>query len=160
VSLPDAPESAQPGVAAPPEAAADSAPAGTPTALARAADRALRVAGAVLAVAMALLTGLLELYLSPLRAGGMLLGVAAIVAIPVNIGLAWFAQRAVGTRFAFGWPWTAWTLLMFVAAGVRTDEGDQLLAGDNWVGLLLILTGSVAFAGYAYRAVLDRAPRG
>ncbi len=160
MSLPDAPESAQPGVAAPAEAATGDTPAGTPTALARAADRALRVVGGILAVAMALLTGLLELYLSPLRAGGVLLGVAAIVAVPVNIGLAWFAQQAVGTRFAFGWPWVAWTLLMFVASGVRTDEGDQLLAGDNWVGLLLILAGSVAFAGYAYRVVLNRAPRG
>jgi hypothetical protein len=131
---------------------------GTPSASARFADAALRVAGAALAVLMALLTGVLELDLVPLRAGGVLIGVAAVVAVPVNVGIAWFAQRAVGTRFAFGWPWAAWTLLMVVAAGVRTDEGDQLLAPDNWVGMVLILTGSIAFAGYAYRVVLNPPP--
>ena len=123
-------------------------------------DRVLRLLGGLFTVLMALLTGLLELYLAPLRVGGVLIGAAALVVIPVNVFLAWYARRAIGTRFAFAWPWITWTLLMFVAAGVRTDEGDQLIAGDNWVGMVLILTGSIAFAAYAYRIVLNPPPRG
>jgi hypothetical protein len=154
-----APGAVDPAHAGPAPSVPDLPTEGTTTASARFADRLLRIAGGVLAVLMALLTGVLELYLTPLRAGGMLIGVAAVVAVPVNVGLAWFAQRAVGARFAFGLPWSAWTALMFVAAGVRTDEGDQLLAGDNWVGMVLILSGSVAFAAYAYRVVLNPPPR-
>ena len=48
---------------------------------------------------------------------------------------------------------------IFFAAGVRTDEGDYLLAGDNWVGLLMILAGSLSFALYAYRMILTGLPR-
>ncbi|GAA0802980.1 hypothetical protein [Spirilliplanes yamanashiensis] len=147
----DVPDGPDPSTAAPPAG---------PSTVARAADRALRVLGGVLGVAMALLSGLLELYLAPLRVAGVLIGVAALVAIPANVFLAWWAQRAVGARFAFALPWGAWTLLMFVAAGVRTDEGDQLLAPDNWVGMVLILAGSIAFAAYAYRSILGTVPRG
>ena len=144
----------------PPAYVGGPAVAGTPSAFAHVADSVLRAVGLVLSVLLALLTGLLELYLAPLRLGGVLVGAAALVVIPVNVFLAWFAQRVVGTRFAFAWPWVTWTLLMFVAAGVRTDEGDQLLAPDNWVGMVLILTGSIAFAAYAYRIVLNPPPRG
>jgi hypothetical protein len=107
------------------------------------------------------MTGLLELDFAPLRLGGSLIGLAALACVPINLAIAWFAVRTVGRRWAVGPPWAAWTALMFVAVGVRTTEGDYLLAPDNWVGLVLILLGSLAFALFAYRLILrsGRAPR-
>jgi hypothetical protein len=117
-------------------------------------DLGLRITGGVLAVLAALLSGLLELFFVPLRAGGILLAVAAIAAVPMNVGIAWFAVHSVGRRWALGLPWAAWTILMFFAASVRTTEGDYLVSGDNWAALVLILLGSLAFAVYGYRMIL------
>jgi hypothetical protein len=117
-------------------------------------DLGLRISGGVLAVVAALLSGLLELFFVPLRAGSILLGLAALAAVPINVGIAWFAVHTVGRRWALGPPWAAWTLLMFFAASVRSTEGDYLVAGDNWAALVLILLGSLAFAVYAYRLIL------
>ncbi len=119
---------------------------------------AFRTAGAVLSVVMAVLSGLLELYFAPLRLGGTLVGVSALFAVVANLGLAWFAVHTVGRRWALALPWVPWTVLMFVAAGVRTAEGDHLLGADNWVGMALVLLGTVAFAAYAYRRILAPPP--
>jgi hypothetical protein len=132
---------------------------GSPSRLAVAVDGVWRFLGGLLSVLMALLTGLLELYFAPLRVGGVLIGISVLLAVSCNVGLAWFATRTVGARWAVVLPWVPWTALMFIAAGVRTDEGDQLLSSDNWVGMVLILVGSVAFAGFAYRQILGPPPR-
>lgn len=126
-------------------------------------DRALRVAGALVAVAAAALTGILELLLSTVRIGGQLIGLSAAVAVVGNALIAWFAIRAVGHVWAVALPAAVWFLLM-VAAVTRTSEGDLLLTGDNWVGLLMIFGGSLSFAVVAFRAILspsrmDRAGR-
>ena len=55
-------------------------------------------------------------------------------------------------------PWAVWTGIMFFAAGIRSTEGDYLISGDNWVALVMILTGSLAFAGWTYRMILRRPP--
>jgi hypothetical protein len=130
-----------------------------PGRIARAFDLGLRVAGCVISVAAALLSGLLELFFASYRVGGYLIGVSVVFAVLVNAGIGWFAVRTVGHRWAVGPPWVVWTALMFLAAGVRTTEGDYLLAGDNWVGLIMILTGSLSFAIYAYRMILNGVPR-
>jgi hypothetical protein len=121
-------------------------------------DLGLRITGGVLAVLAALLSGVLELFFIPLRAGGILLGVAALAAVPINLAIAWFAVQTVGRRWALGPPWAAWTVLMFFAASVRSTEGDYLVSGDNWAALVLILLGSLAFAVYAYRLILRGPP--
>lgn len=129
-----------------------------PGRLARGFDLGLRVAGCVISVAAALLSGLLELFFASYRVGGYLIGVSVVFAVLVNAGIGWFAVRSVGHRWAVGPPWVMWTALMFLAAGVRTSEGDYLLAGDNWVGLIMILAGSLSFAMYAYRMILRGVP--
>lgn len=126
----------------------------------RAAEVTLRVTGVLVSVLAAVVTGVLEVLLAPLRAGGVLIGVAALVAVVANAAISWFAVTTVGRRWAVGPPWAVWTVLMFLAAGVRTREGDQLLSGDNWVGLVMILLGSLVFALNAYRLILrGNAPR-
>jgi hypothetical protein len=126
----------------------------------RSAEVALRVTGVLVSVLAAVVTGVLEVLLAPLRVGGVLIGVAALVAVAANAAIGWFAVTTVGRRWAVGPPWVVWTVLMFGAAGVRTREGDQLLAGDNWVALVMILLGSLTFALHAYRLILrGNAPR-
>ena len=137
-------------------------------------DQVIRVAGVVIAVVAAFLSGVFEVLLSTLRAGdlvtvwrgdpigsgsGPLLGVSVLLAVAGNLGIAWFAVGTTGRRWALGPPWALWTLLMLFAAGVRTHEGDYLLSGDNWVALVMILVGSLAFAIYAYRMILRGVPR-
>ena len=132
-------------------------------------DPAIRVAGVVISIVAALLSGFFEVLLSTLRAGdlvtvwrgdpigsgsGPLLGVSVLLAIVGNLGIAWFAVSTTRRGWALGPPWALRTLLMLFAAGVRTHEGDYLLTGDNWVALVMILMGSLAFALYAYRMII------
>jgi hypothetical protein len=152
MSLPGAP--AAPVTAAGP--GADDVP---PTPPSRGIELTVRVAGCVISVLAALLSGVLELFFASWRVGGYLTGASAVAAVLLNLAIAWFAYRTVGRRWAVGPPWVVWTAVMFVAAGVRTSEGDHLLAGDNWVGLVMILLGSLAFAIYAYRMILTGVPK-
>jgi hypothetical protein len=123
----------------------------------RALDVLIAACGVVISIVAAVLSGFLELILTPLRVGGILIGVAIPAAVVGNYALAWFAFTTVGRRRAVAVPWAVWTLLMLFAAGVRTREGDYLVAADNWVALVMILTGSLAFALCAYRLILQRA---
>ncbi|WP_442933542.1 hypothetical protein [Micromonospora sp. CPCC 206060] len=135
------PEQAPPADPAPPES------------WRRTADLVLRAVAGVLAVSGAVLTGLVELMLAGVRAGGHLIGVAVPVVVVANLVLSWFAHRAVGAGWAVALPAVPWFAVMVVAA-VRTDEGDLLLAGDNWVGLAMIVAGAMTFAVMAFRLVL------
>jgi len=131
----------------------------------------IRVAGVVVAVVAALVTGLLEIFLSTLRAGdvvsvwsgdaigsggGPLLWLAVPLSAAFNWAIAWFAVTTTRRRWSLAPPWALWTLLMLFAAGVRTSEGDYLLGGENWVALVTILAGSLAYAVYSYRLILKR----
>ena len=125
----------------------------------RAADLALRTTGGVVAVVAALVTGVLELLLAYLRIGGVLIGVAVPLTLVANYLLARFAVAAVGRRWAIALPALTWFLLMVVAAS-PTEEGDLLLTG-SWVGLLMLIGGSVTFAVVAFRMIMQgpRVPR-
>jgi hypothetical protein len=136
-------------------------------------DPVIRIAGVVIATVAAFVSGALELLLTTLRAGdvvsvwggheigsggGPLLGLSILLAVVLNYGIARFAVTTTDRRWAVGPPWALWTLLMLFAAGVRTDEGDYLLGGENWIALVTILVGSVTFAMYSYRMIL-KGPR-
>jgi hypothetical protein len=124
----------------------------------RALDFVLRVAGVVISLLATILTAMLELFLTPLRLGGVPVGVSIVLAAVANPAIAWFAVTTTERRWALGPPWALWTLLMLAAAGVRTNEGDYLVGASDWVALVTILVGSLAFALYAYRTILGRPP--
>jgi hypothetical protein len=164
--------------AAPPGEGDDAAAAlpGGPARRSRAVwEPVVRVAGLVISVLAAVVSGAFELQLTPLRAGdvvsvwrgvavgsghGPLLGLSILLAAGLNYAIAWFAVGTTGRRWAIGPAWAVWTLLMMLAAGTRTAEGDHLLAGDDWVALAAILAGSLSFAVFAYRMILRPVPRG
>jgi hypothetical protein len=131
----------------------------------------IRVGGLVVAIVFAFVSAVVELLLTTLRAGdlvsvwrgdpigsggGPLLGLSVLLAIAGNLAIAWFAVGTTGRRWALGPPWALWTIVMLVASGVRTHEGDYLLAGTNYVALAMILIGSLTFAIYTYRMILKR----
>jgi hypothetical protein len=122
----------------------------------RALELVVRTAGLVIAVLATVLTAALEIFLTPLRLGGVPVGIAIVVAVAANLAICWFAVTTVGRRWAVAPPWAVWTLIMFFAAGLRTTEGDYLISGEDWVALVMILVGSLAFAGYTYRMILRR----
>lgn len=122
----------------------------------------LRVAGGVIAVVAALVTAIAELMIAPLRVGGHLIGVAVVATVLANVALGWFAYTTVGRKWAVALPAAAWLVLMVTASG-RTTEGDLLLVGpkggalvdgDSWVGVVMILAGSVAYAAVGFRLIL------
>jgi hypothetical protein len=117
-----------------------------------------QISGVLISLLAAVFSGAVELLFASWRVAGFLVGASAVFAVVSNLAIAWFAYRTVGRRWAVAPPWIVWTALMFVAAGVRRDEGDYLLSGDNWVGLVMILAGSLAFAIYAYRMILEGFP--
>jgi hypothetical protein len=116
-------------------------------------DVALRVAGGLVAVVAAVQTAILELLLSTFRIAGQLTGVSVVLTVVANVALARFARRAVGSVWAVALPAAAWLVVM-MAAATRTTEGDLLLAGNNWVGPVMIFAGSVTFAVAAVRMIL------
>jgi hypothetical protein len=122
----------------------------------RALELTIRVAGVVISILAAILSGALELFFTELRIGGVLVGVSIVMALVANPAIAWFAVTTTGRRWALGPPWIVWTIMMLGAAGIRTDEGDYLIAGNDWVALVMILVGSLAFAVYSYRMILRR----
>ncbi|WP_112583798.1 hypothetical protein [Micromonospora noduli] len=129
-------------------------PAGPPS---RLLDLGVRLVGAIVVVLAGVLTGVLELLLATVRVGGQLVGVSVLLAIGANIVLSWFAYEAVGRRWAVALPAVPWFALMAVAA-IRTNEGDLLLAGDNWVGLAMIVAGAMTFAVMGFRQILAPQP--
>jgi hypothetical protein len=137
-------------------------------------DPLIRAGGVVVSIVAAFVTGVLELFLTTMRAGdlttiwrgnaigsggGPVIGVSVLLAVLANYGIAWFAVSTTGRRWALGPPWVLWTLMMLFAAGVRTNEGDYLLGGDDWVALVMILVGSLTFAVFAYRMILKGVSR-
>ncbi|GAA1588748.1 hypothetical protein [Actinoplanes couchii] len=131
--------------------------------------RVISIAGLVVTVVATLLTAFLELSLSSLRTGavgavldgdspysgaGSAVPVAVLVAIGANLALGWFVVTTTGRRAALGLPWALWTLVMLMAAGSRTPEGDFLLSEENWVSVVTILAGSLTFAVHAYKLIL------
>jgi hypothetical protein len=127
------------------------------------------VGGVVVSILAAFLSGVLELLLTTMRAGDLVtiwrgnaigsgsgppIGLSILLAAVANYGIGWFAVSTTGKRWALGPAWALWTLMMLFAAGTRTSEGDYLVAGDDWVALVMILTGSLAFAVFSYRLIL------
>ncbi|GGN55505.1 hypothetical protein GCM10010112_06420 [Actinoplanes lobatus] len=133
---------------------------------------ATRAAGITVVLVATLVTAFLEIQLSALRVGavgsllagdspyegsGFALPLAVPLAVGANLALAWFALTTVG-RWAVGLPWALWTLVMLAASGVRTDGGDYLVGGANWVFLVTMVAGSLTFAMFSYRLILKPPP--
>ncbi|GAA2367253.1 hypothetical protein [Dactylosporangium salmoneum] len=108
-------------------------------------DVGIKVAGLVIATLLAIVLALFEAFYSPLRIGGVRVPVSLVLALATNPLLGWFAFTTSRLRLAALLPAAAWCVIWFVAAG-KTSEGDLVITGDNWVGLLTLFAGPLAFA--------------
>lgn len=109
------------------------------------AESALKGVGIVIVVLLAAATALYEVLYSPLRAGATRIPLSLVLAVVLNPLLALGAYWTTGKRLLALLPGLAWCLVFFVGA-TKTREGDLLLTDNNWVGLVTLLAGPVAFA--------------
>ncbi|PWU58465.1 hypothetical protein DLE60_21625 [Micromonospora globispora] len=157
MTLPAAPMSVipEPQPTAPPEPSA-------------ALDLVLRIVGGLVAVVAGALAAVLDLLLAtwgweiiegrPDTATKTLVGISLALggiaaAVALTVVVSRFAHAAVGTRWAVVLPALPW-FVVIVAAGVRTAEGDLPLAGDNVLGLGLIVAGAITFAVAGFRQMI------
>lgn len=157
--------------AAPVSVLPEQQPPAPPSAVERALDRALRVVGGVVSVWAGALFALLDLIFATWawaavqgRSGGAqalvgiglaVAGIAAVAASTVLLG--WFAHLSTGSRWGVALAALPW-FLVIVVGGFRTTEGDLALAGDNVLGLALIVSGAVTFAVLGFRHVVTPPP--
>jgi len=113
--------------------------------------------GALLAVALSVVSAVWEAFLTPLSyqwsGGGHLhsvrLPAAVVLAVIGNAALVWFTRKVTGRTIVVLAPFLAWIVPMLFASG-RTREGDLVVTGNNWVGLVTIFAGATTFAVAAY----------
>lgn len=117
-------------------------------------DTVLRVFGGVVAVALAMVTAVIEIFYAPLRVGGVLIGASVLVAVVANYWLLRYTVAVTGSGWAGLLPPAAWFALMLAAAN-RRQEGDLLFAAGNWVALVTIFLGSLAFAVAGYKMLIQ-----
>ena len=115
----------------------------------------LRVAGTAVGLAGGFVTGLWELFLSPPHAFGVVLPVAPVLAVVSNAGLVWFTRLVTGSTVLAVLPGVVWFLTMFTGT-VRTTEGDLIVPGNDWPGLLALFLGALAWGAAAYRLATAR----
>jgi hypothetical protein len=123
------------------------------------AEVALRIAGTLVGLLLGFLTALWEIFASPLRAGGFPLPVSPVLAIATNVALVWFTRRVTGKTGLALLPGVVWFGTMMVAAS-KTQAGDLLIPGNDYMGLAAILLGALAWGAGGYWVVLNGRPPG
>jgi hypothetical protein len=122
----------------------------------------LRVGGVLVGAGLALASAIWETVLSPLHAhiGGVSfrLPLAVVLAVAGNVAILLFTYYVTGRMGLALLPAVVW-IAVIVMAGRRTGEGDLLITGNNWVGVLLVLFGSVSWAVAAYWLAIRHGPR-
>ncbi|HTJ37483.1 MAG TPA: hypothetical protein VL738_30000 [Dactylosporangium sp.] len=116
-------------------------------------DILIVVTGLIVGTLLAAVLALIEAFYSPLRIGGVRVPVSLIMALVTNPLLVWFVISTTRRRLAALLPAAVWCVVWFVAAG-RTSEGDLVITQNNWVGLVTLFTGPLAFAVGIYISTL------
>jgi hypothetical protein len=119
----------------------------------------LRLLGALVAGCGAVVTAVLEAFLTPLRWGAVRLPASVVLAVLTNLLLLWFTHKVTGHRMVALLPGLLWLAVMIVASG-RTTEGDLVLTANNWVVFATILGGVAAYVAGAYRLLIAPPGRG
>jgi hypothetical protein len=123
----------------------------------RVMNLSLKVAGAVFGLLGGFLTGVWEIFLSPLYAGAVPLPVSPVLAVATNLGLVWSVKRITTSTGLSLLPGVVWFATM-VLGTVENRPENVLIPSNDYMGLLAILVGAAAWALGAYRQILRRPP--
>jgi hypothetical protein len=115
---------------------------------------AYKIGGVLVGLAGGFVTGVWEVFLSPLYAGRVPLPVAPVLAVVTNLALIWFTRRVTTVTGLSLLPGVVWFVTMLTAAS-KTAEGDLLIPSTDWMGLVTILAGALAWGIGAYRLILS-----
>jgi hypothetical protein len=116
----------------------------------------LRVGGTTIGVLLGLVTGVWEAFLSPLYAGSFPLPVAPVLAVLVNFALVRCTHYVTGHRLLALLPGAAWFAVVLVCLD-PTSEGDLVIPGNDWMGLLVLLLGASTWGLGGYLLILTPA---
>lgn len=126
---------------------------GGPGAYQRWLDLGLKVFGALLMLALGGVTAIYEVMYSPSRIDGVRFPISLVLAVVVNPVLATATYWVVGRRLAALLPALPWCVVWLIASA-KTREGDLFVNNQNWVGLITLLAGPIAFALAVFIPVL------
>jgi hypothetical protein len=123
----------------------------------RRAEIGYRVGGTLVGVGFGAMSGFWAALLTPLYVviGGAVirLPVAALVVFVANVAIFLFTRYVTGSTALALIPAVSW-LIVIGAAGRTKSEGDLLITGSNWVGIVTILVGALAWAAGPYVSVI------
>lgn len=114
-----------------------------------------RVIGGVTATWAGILFAVLEVFLVPLRIGGVRAPVSLPLAILSNIGLILYARYVTSNRFVAILPGVGW-FAVAVLFSSQTPAGDTVLVGNDWMPLTLLAVGSLSVVVGVFLAALPR----
>jgi hypothetical protein len=117
----------------------------------------LQVAGVAVGLLLGFVTAVWEAFVSPLYAGGTPLPISPVLAVASNLALVWFTRRVTGRTGLALLPGIVWFGTMLVAAS-KTNAGDLLIPGNDYMGLAAILLGCVAWGIGGYWVMLRQRP--
>jgi hypothetical protein len=117
----------------------------------------LQAAGVAVGLLLGFVTAVWEVFASPLYAGAIPLPVSPVLAVATNLAVIWFTRRVTGRAGLALLPGVVWFGTMFVAAN-KTNAGDLLIPGNDYMGLAAILLGCAAWGVGGYWAVLRQRP--
>jgi hypothetical protein len=127
----------------------------------RRAEIGYRVGGTLVGVGLGAMSGFWAALLTPLYVviGGAVirLPVAALVVFVANVAIFLFTRYVTGSTALALIPAVSW-LIVIGAAGRTKSEGDLLITGNNWVGIVTILVGALAWAVGPYLTVVRGRP--
>jgi hypothetical protein len=121
------------------------------------ADRALRIAGGVVALLAGAASAVLEAVLTPLRLGGWPFPAAPVLAAALGVPLVVFAIRVTGSRYGGLTPAVGWFGMVSLLV-TRTAEGDLLLP-ESAMAYAVFFAGAVSFVVALYRSPYDAGRR-
>jgi hypothetical protein len=116
-------------------------------------NRLLIAGGLVVGLLGGFVTALWEVAFSPLYIGKFPVPVTPVAAIVGNVALIVFTRVVTGRRGLALLPGVVWLAVMMTATG-KTAEGDIPIPQSDWMGLITILAGSLAWGIAAYRMIL------
>ncbi|WP_026929036.1 hypothetical protein [Glycomyces tenuis] len=115
----------------------------------RGTETAIRVGGAVVAVAAAVLAALVESFLVPFHVGATAVPLAGVLAFALNWALASLAVWWVRARWAVVLTAVAWFAVVLTAS--MPTEGGSLVIVSSTNGYALLLAGTAGIAVSLWR---------